>query len=247
MASMLGLIGAVRRKCGFYAPSDGPDEGIVAEFILEVLDEATTELGLATPTWYLPRFSITAQVGVDETQISQVGDFGRAYMVLTAPSTAGPYDTRVVEMVDSSVLYRLYGAGDRSQTTSGSSNTIWASACAFSFHDGSHWFQVGPVPSSSADYTILYEPDVVRPPSASEPQAFRLPQFDSYISDLAAFRVLPYVTMDQGRKKNISDMLVTTISDGAQRFRRFRQSDRNNDRVQSIPFGAYRWRRGGRN
>jgi hypothetical protein len=245
MGNMLALIGATRRKCGHYAPQDGPDEGIVAEFILEVLDEANTELSLSVPTWYLPRFPITVSPGLDETPIASVGDFGRPYMVLTAPSTSSAYNSRVVDIVDASALYRYYGGGDSSQAINGSNNTSWGAACAFTYHDGQHWFQVGPVPTSSADYLALYEPETVRP-ARKEDEAFRLPQFDSLISDKAALRILPYIKMGASQKGAIASTLTNTIAQGEVRFRRFRQSDRNNDRVTSIPFGAWRWRRGAR-
>ena len=89
---------------------------------------------------------------------------------------------------------------------------------------------------------MIYEPDTARPATTLE-QAFRLPQFDGYVTDKAAIRILPYVKMDAGMKSGIVATLNVTSQEGAQRFRRYRQSDRFNDRVQSIAYGAARWKR----
>jgi hypothetical protein len=148
------------------------------------------------------------------------------------------FKSRYVEDVDEPNLVKYFGGG-----TPGPDGIVHsARAFALVYKEGQQFLRVAPIPSMAAEYQVIYEPSTVRPTSPDD-QLFRLPQFDGYVSDLVALRMLPYAKLDSEIHSNIKETLETFITRADIRFRRFKQSDRQTNNFRSTPFGAGRWRR----
>jgi hypothetical protein len=230
--------GSVRRKLGF--PSeDIISNGLIDEYTGEILDELVTELNLSSQSWLVPRFILPVNA-FDEMSPVNTANFGRVQFITTYKDGDPQFRSRYVEVVDEPMLVKYFGGG-----TPGPTGVLHsARAFALVYKDGQQFLRVAPIPQESSEYQVIYEPSVVRPGSPTD-QVFRLPQFDSYVSDLVALKMLPDNTElnDDDYEKRETN-LEKFIARGDNRFRRFKQSDRQSNNSRSRPFGAVRWQRG---
>ena len=231
------LIGHVRRKCHYPQYQKLPDSTIAA-VLLGQIDELTTELNLAGQLWIVRQTIITVNDGDDIIPITADG-FGRPITVETSDASDPNLDTREVDMVNEPELVRYFGGGDPGP--SGVKHS--AEACAFMdnpLNPGQKAIRFGPKPAATADYLILYEPYTNRPQQFSDP-GFPLPQFEHYLTDLAAFVSLPYCEWPDGKYSQIAGMLASKIQKGDMRFNRNRRSPKQTNNFRTLAFGRARW------
>lgn len=228
----------VRRKVGF-PKREVLDDGIIYAVLLEVYDELVTELNLSGVSWYAPRFTVTTNADEDEYDVlGQAGDFGRALFVMTANDSNLNHHARVIQVVDEPQLIKYFEGGVRGAEGLNHS----ANAVSFAYREGTLMMRFAPIPRETAQYTVVYEPDVVRPQAIQE-NAFRLAQFSGYATDRASQKVLPYAGLDAEMLAAISATLATEVARGDLRFRRFKANDRQTNVFKSVPFGRNRWGR----
>lgn len=228
--------------------------GETIELISEVLDDLNTELNLSSQSWLVPRLRITTSSN-QETYRLNFGRGSRINMVYTASSGSTSFNTRVIDVVDEPQLMGYYHGGDGGATTGNTYHS--AEAVCMIYTDDGPFLKFAPIPKGSAEYVVVYEPDRV-PPAGLTSEAFRLPQFDHYIADRAAFKGLPYqqwkefeslapvdkLKANQMRRSEINAMLMVEMARAERQFRRFKQSDRQTDTFRARPFGNSRWGRG---
>ncbi len=236
MASLSEYIQTVHFKVG------SPDERLLSEYdfirtILEVDDEKVTELNLSSQGWLVPRYTLTINPHQDTYSISQVGDFGRGIYMVTKKEGSLTHRAGMVKFVDEPELVMYYGGG--SPGASGVEFSI--KAAALITYNGERAIRVAPTPQMTATYQVVYEPRTSRPQSKQD-KVFQLEQFDGYLTDLAAWKLLPHNTeLDETRYGRLLTRLQTDIGRGDLRFRMYKQSDRQSNNIRAVPFGRSRW------
>jgi hypothetical protein len=237
MSTLSKAIADVKRKLG--EPDERKlDEGTYIEFILEVDDELVTELNLSSISWLVPRFPLSVDPGDDIYLINKVNDFGRIDYVVTRKESDPNFNTRRVRVVSEPELISYFNGGDAGP--SGVEHS--ALACALISKDGQPALRFAPIPEMAADYEVVYTPSTNRPQSKTA-KNFKLEQFDGYLTDRAAFKMLPYAGLNEVDYQRIKEILAAEIVRGDGRFRRFKQSDRRTGNFRAVPFGASRRRR----
>lgn len=228
------LIGRTRFKCG--SPDDATlGNQFVADQIGEVLDEMVTEMNLTSVPWFAPRFELEVSANEDLYPIP-VKDFGKLLFVHTFKQDDPTFSTTVVDVVAEPMLYTYLQGGDPGVVQTGFS----AQGMATVNKDGKMYIRVAPIPGTSATYMCIYEPDRVQPNGLQAPVQ-RMQQFTNYLTDRAAYKLLPYAGMDSDRYTQIQATLGAEIQRGELRFRRWRRSDHQSNASRSIPYGANRW------
>jgi len=114
--------------------------------------------------------------------------------------------------------------------------------------DTSLWrIEFGPVPSQAAEYDFYYEPATERPQS-KDSIAFRFPQFDGYVADKVALKLVKAckwgdcdAETNLARRNEIRADLQPVVAQGDALFRQWRQTMYNRSSGQVIPFGYARW------
>jgi hypothetical protein len=245
------LVGRIRDKLD--APSQEQiGDGKIASMMLEVIDELNTEFHLTKLGWNARKKPVTVAPGKDEYKLD-LGDFGMASLVITRDQTDRNHNTRLIRIVNRPELYVYFGAGDRGPAGEKHS----ALACSFYNENKEDRVQFAPIPERVAEYLIFYKPDIDRPGS-KEDQAFIEPEFDGYLSDRAAFKLLPYVhwfgsdkdALEPNAMKadSLRDTLIAEIKRGDNRFLRFKRTKFQSNSIERIAYGQHRWgrRTGGR-
>jgi hypothetical protein len=247
MATIRKSIGDVRRKL-VHPDEDSLSDGVIAETLVEVTDELVTELNQTGQAWFICDAIIDVSAGEDSYPLASVAPgFSKARNVWTMDDSDTEHRRRPVEIVSYDELTRYYGGGDPGQSQMEHS----AAACAFIYDNeaGDNKIVFAPIPSQTAQYKVIYEPNVVRAQS-KDGVAFRLDQFDGYVASLAAMRCLAHCqwTTLKDDDKAIARRIATIqgvegaqIERGDELFRRFKKSNRNKERTQVRRFGRGRW------
>jgi hypothetical protein len=237
-ASFDTLIGHVRRKCHYPIYTKLPDSTI-ASILLGQIDDLTTELNLTGQLWIVRQVILPVNQGDDFVPITADG-FGRPITVETWDDSNPSLDTRQVEMVNEPELVRYFGGGDAGPPGVMHS----AEACAFMDspnQPGTRCVRFGPKPGASAQYLILYEPLTNRPQQFADKGFAPMPQFEGYLTDLAAEEALPYCDWSDAKFAQIGTTLGKKIARGDSRFNRNRRAPKQTNNFRVTAFGRDRW------
>lgn len=235
-----------------YASLDRPLEDrlptqTVAIAILDVGDRLITELQLTQEAWLQGRVTIHAEAN-KSAYIINAPDFSKGRYLFTKDDTDPSHRRRKIKVVEQEELTEFFGGGE---PDIGSSTAIKHNARAAAIYYDSdqkvYRLELGPIPNQAADYDFFFEPATERPQSKDD-IAFRFPQFDGYVSDKAAMRVVRncawkgMAPADCLVKRNeIRRDIKEEISTGDNLFRRWKMSMTNQTSYMRPAFGRGRW------
>lgn len=247
MGSVSKGIADVYRKLAYPVT---PPEGVVAEYLLEVLDRLVTELCNTDQTWYINTKQLTLTANRDTYGLDEaLPSFGKVHFVYSVFNDGTSSTLRIpIDVVEYDKLIEHY---QQPYFTAGQPPNLVIGRRAVSFIydiEAGNQAVFSPMPQATETVQIVYEPDVQRP-GAKADTLFRFSQFDGYVSDSAAFEMLPHCTwlgLDDAGNMAKQSMLRAHLGELVQRgdelFRRWKRSSRNVTDYQRKPFGESRWR-----
>jgi hypothetical protein len=247
MSSIHKGIGDVRRKLDFPDPSKLSD-GVIAEYLIEVTDFLITELNQTGAEWFVSSTIIDVSAGEDTYPLDgAVSGFGKARDVWSIDSSDTNHIRQALSIVSYEDLQSFYGGGNRGIGSGYHKHNSLACSFIYNQDEGRQEVVFAEVPAQSAQYKLIYEPDVVRGVT-KESVNFRLRQFDALVSDKAAILCLRHckwkgVEKDEigAKKGELQSYLLACVAEGEEQFRRFKWSNKNPNDNYIIGFGAGRW------
>lgn len=238
-----------------------PDASRIADALIETVDEKVTLANQSRVPWYL----VKAQLAINANQVTYnldgvAPDFDKiryAYGVAANPATQNP-PRYPFDIVPYESLTEWYQLGSITEVTPSTSPLAYQAdrACAI-YYDatlGETMMEITPVPSSSYTLILIYETNIQRPQAMGE-ALFRFPQFDGYVTDCGALRVLtqckwsdcPTEADCQARQQNLAGNLqqgyglVADVARGDSIYFKWRHSGKNPSGIRAIGFGRARW------
>lgn len=250
MATVNNLIGDMKRKLQYPAQ---PQDGILAECLIETIDEKLTEINQTREAWFTERATITVSPGRDEYLLdARAPNLGKARFVWTQDRSDPNFFRRPVDIVPFEQLTTYYQGGDPTVTQSSANNVKHSAiACAVMYEVGfGNKIIFAPIPNQTADYVLIYEPMILRP-SAKTDSGWRFDQFKGYLTDCASLRALPScawkgLSMEENaaQRREIAGGqgygLVVDVARGDSLFRRWKWSQTNPQDNRTLGFGSGR-------
>lgn len=235
-----------------YVSLDRPDNlhlpaSTVAVAILDVGDRLITELQMTQEAWLEGRVTIHAEAN-KAVYIINAPDFSKGRYLFTKDDTDPSHRRRKIKIVEQEELTEFFGGGepDIGSSTAVKHNAR-AAAVYYDSDQRAYRLELGPIPNQTADYDFFFEPATERPQS-KEDIAFRFPQFDGYVSDKAAMRVIRSCTWKDMapadcllKRNEIRGDLSAQITEGDNLFRRWKMSMTNQTSYMRPAFGRGRW------
>lgn len=175
--SVIGLIQESLENPNFDSLSDAR----IFRIMIQEGDYVCNELNLSGNPWNFQSFSLTVNAGEDYHMITEVGDFMVPFAVETSDPSNPMFVSRPIRIVDLVDLERYASAGTQTGSTN-SSQKHSAMAVAFTEMPGQAGMRAarfGPIPNTTATFTILYQPITTRP-STLQDQLTKFPQFEQY-------------------------------------------------------------------
>lgn len=235
-----------------YAALDRPLEKrlpapTVAIAVLDVGDRLITELNLTPDAWLESRVNINVEADTP-TYVINAADYSKARYLFTKDESDPSHRRRKIPIFDREVITDSYNAGDPDigGLTSIKHNAR-AAAVYFDSTLGAYRLEFAPIPNQAASYDLFYEPATERPTDRNS-VAFRFPQFDGYVADKAAMRVIRSAMWKgmnaadcRAKRDEIRGDLAPLIEEGDSLFRRFKMSMTNQSSYMRVAFGRRRW------
>ena len=189
-------IGATRRR--LLRPSRATlSDADLAEYLVETIDQLVIDLNSTGEPWFLQTVRVEATPGVAIKALN-APNFSRARYLYTLDDTNPNANRHPIPLVSPEDLVELFRGGDVAPTATVSTSTPTFAAAASCYYlnespGPGDVIEFGPVPNRAASYRLVYELDVLRAQTRTDP-GFRLAQFDGYVAALTAIRVLPHCT-----------------------------------------------------
>lgn len=235
-----------------YAALDRPDAKRLPAFtvaiaVLDVGDRLITELNLTPEAWLESRVNINVEANTPSYVIN-ASDYSKARYLFTKDEADPSHRRRKIPIVDRENLTDFYEGGDPdSASITSLPHNAQAAAVYFESAAGVYRLEFGPIPNQSASYDLFYEPATERPADKNS-LSFRFPQFDGYVADKAAMRVIRSC-MWKGmsgpnclaKRNEIRGDLDKQIAEGDNIFRRWKTSMTNQTSYMRPAFGRRRW------
>lgn len=248
MSTIALATGAVRRKLDFPDEATLPD-GVIGEWLIDVIDPLVTELGQTDQTWFIGSCNIDVVADEDSYSLEVADGYGKARYVWTKDDADSSHRRRNVPIVNYEYLTTLYGAGDPNGLADSIEHSAQACSIIYDINSATNRIVFAPIPSQDAQYRFVYQVDVVRGQTEGD-TAFRLRQFDSYVSDLGALGCLIHAKWNglndeqTARKKaELERILLLRKMEGDDLFRRAKWSNKNSNSFARRGFGQRRWGR----
>lgn len=253
MTTALFLIGSIERKLGY--PS-APNQGVIGEFLVETIDEKVTDLNLSRVPWFLAKATIDVSPGESVYSLdSAAPGLDKPRYLYTVDDTQPAYCRRPVDLVDYESLTTYYRGGDMSNQAIANlpyynyeRHSAIAASVYFDARRG-NVIEFAPVPNQAASYVLVYEVATMRPQS-KDSEAWRFEQFNGYVSDSAALKILAHCEWKgmqpqefPAKRASIAGGpaqgygLVVDVAKGDRRFWMWKHSGKNPSGLTSVPFG----------
>jgi hypothetical protein len=263
VASLSKHRGDVRWRLG-YPNETKLSDGVIDAAVIDVVDETVTEFNQTNEDWFLQPVPFSTVINQDTYNIDNIAPgFGKAHFVYTADSSDPNHNRRPIDIVGLNELTKNFGGGDPGYSSApavvGTGIGAWKhSARGFAFYydsvAGVQKMVIGPRPLNVAQYVIIVEPAVVRPQSVQD-QALRFAQFDGYVNDYAAYKLVHLCSWqdfdlindageraaaNQRMRQDVRMPLEMGIAAGKELLRRFKKSSNAANSFRTIPFGRGR-------
>jgi len=261
VASLSKHRGDVRWRLG-YPNETKLSDGVIDAAVVDVVDETVTEFNQTNEDWFLQPVPFSTVINQDTYNIDNIAPgFGKAHFVYTADSSDPNHNRRAIPIVGLNDLTVNFGGGDPGESFQGGGVGVgvWKhSARGFAFYydqmAGVQKMVIGPRPQNVAQYVLIVEPAIVRPQAVQE-QALRFSQFDGYVNDAAAYKLVHLCSWQDfdlisdaserasanlRMRNDVRKPLEMGIAVGREQLRRFKKSSNSANSFRTVPFGRGR-------
>jgi len=248
MSNLDKNMNATRRRL-LYPNRDMLDDGPLAEYVLDTIDEMVTMMNQTKKPLFIAFSTINLEPAKSVYPLDSIAiGFGKARYLYTQEPTNRDARRKPIEIVEHELLTEMYGAGDPTYGPA-----VFPAAAAFFYQFdtpgavGGNFVEFGPVPNGTGKVILVWEPQTMRPQQRDN-TSFHLEQFDALIAARTALRALPHCEWKglssqdaAARRAELSRILQFDIGSIAERrgleftFWMWRQS--NNNRIRPNPIG----------